>query len=158
MAGRFGSRGQADYTAANEVYNKLAVYLDQKWPGRVLAINWGPWKSAGMASPEVQRQFEERGVGLISPAAGARIFDLELHRGRKGEAEVVIGDGPWRLQALSSLPAEPASPALPLLQDFAVCRKTEGFLEISRRLDPDYDLYPRTIAWTSSRYCRGHGH
>jgi NAD(P)-dependent dehydrogenase (short-subunit alcohol dehydrogenase family) len=141
VAGRFGSRGQADYTAANEVYNKLAVYLDQKWPGRVLAINWGPWKSAGMASPEVQRQFAERGVGLISPAAGARSFDLELHRGRKGEAEVVIGDGPWRLPALPSLPAEPAPPALPLLPDSAACRKTEGLLEISRRLDPDYDLY-----------------
>jgi NAD(P)-dependent dehydrogenase (short-subunit alcohol dehydrogenase family) len=141
VAGRFGSRGQADYTAANEVYNQLAVYLDQKWPGRVLAINWGPWKSVGMASPEVQRQFEEQGVGLIAPAAGARIFDLELHRGRKGEAEVIIGDGPWRLKALPSIPAEAAPPVLPLLQHFAACRKTGGFLEISRRLDPDYDLY-----------------
>lgn len=141
VAGRFGSRGQSDYTAANEVYNKLAVYLDRKWPGRVLAINWGPWKTAGMASPEVQRQFEERGVGLIEPAAGARSFDLELHRGRKGEAEVVIGEGPWRLQA-SSHPVDPGiSASLPLLQHLTISQKLNGKLEIVRRLDPDHDLY-----------------
>ena len=141
VAGRFGSRGQADYTAANEVYNKLAIYLDQQWPGRVLAINWGPWKTAGMVSAEVQRQFEAWGVGLIEPAAGARTFDLELHRGHKGEAEVVIGDGPWRQPALANLPEVDVSRSLPLLQHLTTCQKTDGHVEILRRLDPDHDLY-----------------
>jgi NAD(P)-dependent dehydrogenase (short-subunit alcohol dehydrogenase family) len=35
VAGRFGNQGQSDYVAANEVLNKLAVYLDHEWPGRV---------------------------------------------------------------------------------------------------------------------------
>jgi acyl transferase domain-containing protein/NAD(P)H-dependent flavin oxidoreductase YrpB (nitropropane dioxygenase family)/NAD(P)-dependent dehydrogenase (short-subunit alcohol dehydrogenase family) len=141
VAGRFGNRGQADYTAANEVYNKLAIYLDRKWPGRVLTINWGPWKSAGMVSAQVQRQFEERGVALIEPAVGARTFDLELHRGRKGEGEVLIGDGPWRQFASPPLSEVDSLPALPLLQHLTTCRKTNGHIEIVRRLDPDYDLY-----------------
>ncbi|MGP8050898.1 MAG: SDR family NAD(P)-dependent oxidoreductase [Desulfobaccales bacterium] len=141
VAGRFGSRGQSDYTAANEVYNKLAVYLDRKWPGRVLAINWGPWKTAGMASAEVQRQFQERGVQLIEPAAGARSFDLELHRGCKGEGEVVIGDGPWRQQAFSHPIDVGIAASLPLLEQFTTYQKLNGQLEIVRRLDPDHDLY-----------------
>jgi acyl transferase domain-containing protein/NAD(P)H-dependent flavin oxidoreductase YrpB (nitropropane dioxygenase family)/NAD(P)-dependent dehydrogenase (short-subunit alcohol dehydrogenase family)/acyl carrier protein len=143
VAGRFGNRGQADYTAANEVYNKLAVYLDRKWPGRVLTINWGPWKGPGMVSAEVQRQFEQRGVPLVEPQAGARTFDLELHRGRKGEGEVLIGEGPWRQLASPSLPAKDAVPPLPLLHRLTTWRKTNGTLEIVRRLDPDHDLYLR---------------
>ncbi|MFA5112195.1 MAG: SDR family NAD(P)-dependent oxidoreductase, partial [Desulfobaccales bacterium] len=141
VAGRFGNRGQADYTAANEIYNKLAIYLDRKWPGRVLTINWGPWKGAGMVSAQVQRQFEERGVALIEPAAGARAFDLELRRGRKGEGELLLGEGPWRQLASPPRPEMDSLPSLPLLHHLTTCRKTNGHLEIVRRLDPDYDLY-----------------
>lgn len=101
VAGRIGNRGQGDYGAANEVLNKLGVYLDQRWPGRIVSINWNPWEMAGMVSPEVQRQFAQQGIHLISPDAGARIFNLEILRGRKGEVEVVIGDGPWNQAARS---------------------------------------------------------
>ena len=141
VAGRFGSRGQSDYTAANEVYNKLAVYLDRKWPGRVLTINWGPWKGAGMVSPEVQRQFESRGVTLIEPGAGARTFALELTRGRKGEGEVLIGDGLWRQLASPARQEREAVFSLPLLHDLTSMRKTNGTIELVRRLDAHHDLY-----------------
>jgi hypothetical protein len=141
VAGRFGNRGQADYTAANEVYNKLAVYLDRKWPGRVLTINWGPWKGPGMVSAEVQRQFESRGVTLIEPSAGARTFDLELTRGRKGEGEVLMGEGLWRQLATPALPGTAAVPPLPLLEQLTTWRRTNGTVEIVRRLDINHDLY-----------------
>lgn len=95
VAGRFGNRGQTDYAAANEVLNKLAVSLDRQWPGRVVSINWGPWAQAGMATPEVQRQLIERGMTVIDPIAGRRAFDRELRSGRKGEVEVILGDGFW---------------------------------------------------------------
>jgi acyl transferase domain-containing protein/NAD(P)H-dependent flavin oxidoreductase YrpB (nitropropane dioxygenase family)/NAD(P)-dependent dehydrogenase (short-subunit alcohol dehydrogenase family)/acyl carrier protein len=95
VAGAFGSRGQADYAAANEVLNKLAVYLDAQWPGRVTSINWGPWEGLGMVSEEVRRQFAERGVQMITPEAGRRALDKEIRLGRKGEVEVVLGNGPW---------------------------------------------------------------
>lgn len=95
ISGRFGNRGQIDYAAANELINKLAVYLDRRWPGRVVSINWGPWQKIGMASEEVQRQFAERNVQIIRPAAGRDALDRELRFGRKGEVEIVIGGGPW---------------------------------------------------------------
>jgi hypothetical protein len=48
-----------------------------------------------MVSEEVRRQFTERGVQLITPEAGRRALDQEILFGRKGEVEVVFGDGPW---------------------------------------------------------------
>jgi NAD(P)-dependent dehydrogenase (short-subunit alcohol dehydrogenase family) len=95
VAGRFGNRGQGDYAAANEVLSKLAYQLDRKHAARVVAIDWGPWAAGGMVSPELARQFAERGVPLISRDAGVRMFDQELRLGRKGEAEVVVGGGHW---------------------------------------------------------------
>ena len=92
VSGRFGNRGQADYAAASEVLNKLAQDLDRRWPARVVSINWGPWLTTGMVTPEVQRQFAERGVDLIPIDVGCRMLDEELRRSdRQGEAEVVIG-------------------------------------------------------------------
>ncbi len=143
VAGRFGNRGQCDYTAANEVLNKLAIYLDRRWPARVFSANWGPWEGAGMASAEVRRQFAERGVGLIKPSTGAAIFHMELHRGQKGEVEIVIGDGPWRKESLSTSPAAKALNSLPLLQNMTTFKETNGLLEIAKRLDPAQDLYLR---------------
>jgi hypothetical protein len=91
VAGCFGNRGQADYAAANEVLNKMAVYLDGRWPGRVVAINWGPWAKLGMVSPELEREFARRGVAVIAPEEGRRRFAEELRYGRKGDAVVVVG-------------------------------------------------------------------
>ena len=44
VAARYGNRGQCDYAAANEVLNKLSVWLTARWPGRVASLNWGPWE------------------------------------------------------------------------------------------------------------------
>jgi len=90
VSGRFGNRGQSDYAAANEVLNKLALYLDQRWPARVVSINWGPWDGAGMVSPEVRQEFKRRGVSLIPATLGRQKLIEELNLGRKGEVEVMI--------------------------------------------------------------------
>ncbi len=90
VSGRFGNRGQSDYAAANEILNKLAVYLDRRWPARVVAINWGPWDAPGMVSDELRRDFARRGVSLVTAAEGVRRFLDELRAGRKGEAEVLV--------------------------------------------------------------------
>jgi acyl transferase domain-containing protein/NAD(P)-dependent dehydrogenase (short-subunit alcohol dehydrogenase family)/NAD(P)H-dependent flavin oxidoreductase YrpB (nitropropane dioxygenase family) len=93
VAGRFGNRGQSDYAAANEVLNKLALHLDRRWPGRVVAINWGPWGGTGMVTPEVLRRFAERDIEVIDPELGWRAFERELRDGRKGEVEVILAAG-----------------------------------------------------------------
>lgn len=89
VAGRFGNRGQADYAAANEALNKLALWLDRRWPCRVVSMVWGPWSGVGMVS-DLEAHLGRRGLGMIAPAHGASRLADELARGRKGDVEVVI--------------------------------------------------------------------
>jgi malonyl CoA-acyl carrier protein transacylase/NAD(P)-dependent dehydrogenase (short-subunit alcohol dehydrogenase family)/acyl carrier protein len=89
VAGRFGNRGQADYAAANDALNKLAVWLDRRWPGRVVSMIWGPWSGVGMVS-DLEGHLGRRGLGMIAPEEGrSRLVD-ELTRGRKGDVEVIV--------------------------------------------------------------------
>jgi len=89
IAGRFGNRGQSDYAAANESLNKLAIWLDRRWPGRVVAPIWGPWSGIGMVS-DLEDHLGSRGLGMISPELGVAALVNELVRGRKGEVEVIL--------------------------------------------------------------------
>jgi acyl transferase domain-containing protein/NAD(P)H-dependent flavin oxidoreductase YrpB (nitropropane dioxygenase family)/short-subunit dehydrogenase len=129
ISGRFGNPGQGDYAAANEVLNKLAGWLDARWPGRVVALNWGPWKTAGMVSAQVQRLMSQRGIQLITPEHGVTALIDELERGRKGDVEVLLGAGPWQV-------------ATPLLNEATITQTPEG-TALTRLLDPDRDLYLR---------------
>jgi len=95
-----GNRGQADYAAANGIMNALATSLDAQWPGRVVAMNWGPWDQAGMASGDVQQQFRTRGIQLIPTGGGAEALLGELQSGPAGDPLVVLGDGPWTKAAV----------------------------------------------------------
>ena len=89
IAGRFGNRGQSDYAAANDALNKLAIWLDRRWPGRVVAPIWGPWSGIGMVS-DLEDHLGSTGLGMISPEAGVAALVNELLHGRKGEVEVVL--------------------------------------------------------------------
>jgi NAD(P)-dependent dehydrogenase (short-subunit alcohol dehydrogenase family) len=89
VAGRFGNRGQTDYAAANEVLSRLAAYLDQRWPGRVVSVAWGPWSGIGMVS-DLEEHLGQRGLQMIPPTVGPSFLVDELTHGRKGECEVVI--------------------------------------------------------------------
>jgi acyl transferase domain-containing protein/NAD(P)H-dependent flavin oxidoreductase YrpB (nitropropane dioxygenase family)/NADP-dependent 3-hydroxy acid dehydrogenase YdfG len=81
ISGAFGNRGQADYAAANDALDKLAHHLSSCMLGRIVSINWGPWGGAGMITPELEREYGRRGIGLIPLEEGVnRLFD-ELGRG-----------------------------------------------------------------------------
>jgi len=136
VSGRFGNRGQGDYAAANEVLNKLAACLDRSWPGRVVAMDWGPWDTGGMITAEVRKQFAERGIVLIPPATGLRRLEEEINYGRRGESEVVIGGAAWQ----STRPSEPSHDDYPLLGSAFVSRNN-GAVELVRELDPKIDVY-----------------
>jgi len=104
IAGRFGNRGQSDYAAANEVLNKLAIWLDRRRPGRVVSMNWGPWSGVGMVS-DLEAHLDSQGLGMITPGVGVAALMDELVLGRKGDVEVVVSghlgtlDGPLRRAA-----------------------------------------------------------
>jgi acyl transferase domain-containing protein len=87
--GRLGRVGQADYAAANEVLNKLAQVEARRRPAcRVVSVNWGPW-NGGMATPGVRRLFEQEGIGLIEPEAGAGFLVRELCSAGRNEVEIL---------------------------------------------------------------------
>lgn len=103
VAGRYGNRGQSDYAAANETINRLAWQMDNRWSNtRVVTINWGPWDVVGMASDDVKRQLKDSGIIPIDPQAGSQFFMDELRYGRKGETEVIAGQGLWSVYESNS--------------------------------------------------------
>jgi len=70
---RFGRAGQAAYAAANETLNKWAQQQAVRLPDcRVVSYNWGPW-AGGMVQGALRPLFEQEGLTLIPPAAGARL-------------------------------------------------------------------------------------
>jgi acyl transferase domain-containing protein/NAD(P)H-dependent flavin oxidoreductase YrpB (nitropropane dioxygenase family) len=139
VAGIFGNRGQSDYGAANEVLNKLALALDRLWPAHVVSINWGPWADIGMASPEVQQKFLARGVEPIKSDAGQKMFAVELACGRKGEAEVILGSGPWSKE--QATPARENVGPLALLEKVKFSKSSRGDVEITCTFDLDVHSY-----------------
>ena len=92
IASRYGNRGQSDYAAANEVLCKLATELDRRWDARVFAVAWGPWTGIGMVS-DLEKHLTARGIALIQPEVGCRMFVDEILYGKKGESEVIIAGG-----------------------------------------------------------------
>jgi acyl transferase domain-containing protein/acyl carrier protein len=92
IAGRFGNVGQSDYAAANEILNKLALWLDRRWPGRVVSLIWGPWSGVGMVS-QLESHLGRRGLRMIAPEVGRTLLIDELRYGRKGDVEVIYTSG-----------------------------------------------------------------
>jgi NAD(P)-dependent dehydrogenase (short-subunit alcohol dehydrogenase family) len=90
ITARFGNPGQCDYSAANEVLNKLAHDLSRKWAGtRVVSMGWGPWE-AGMVSEDLKRFYRKNGIGLIPVNCGIEMFFNEIGMGVHGPPEVVV--------------------------------------------------------------------
>jgi acyl transferase domain-containing protein/NAD(P)H-dependent flavin oxidoreductase YrpB (nitropropane dioxygenase family)/acyl carrier protein len=89
-AGIFGNAGQADYAAANDVLDRLAVYLAERGPMRALSVAWGPWDSTGMVSPELRREYARRGIGLIPLEAGVAGLLDEIDEARTDGARIVL--------------------------------------------------------------------
>ena len=96
VAGVFGNRGQADYAAANEALDTLAdtPSWSQRFPGRVLAVDWGPWaaEAGGMVTPELERMYASRGIPLLDPAAGTAALLAELAHGTTGQVVLLAQD------------------------------------------------------------------
>jgi NAD(P)-dependent dehydrogenase (short-subunit alcohol dehydrogenase family) len=96
VSGRFGNAGQVDYSAANEVLNKLANHLHRRWPGRVVCLNWGPWEG-GMVFEELRWLYAGAGIELISVEQGVAAFLAEIRRTDRTGAEVVLARGVERM-------------------------------------------------------------
>jgi malonyl CoA-acyl carrier protein transacylase len=94
VAGVFGNRGQADYAAANDALDSLAADWTRRFDGRVVSVDWGPWAGAGMVSPELEREYARRGIGLISVDEGVACLLRELAWGPRDVSQVVYLSNP----------------------------------------------------------------
>ncbi|MDR2122916.1 MAG: SDR family NAD(P)-dependent oxidoreductase [Flavobacteriaceae bacterium] len=92
IASVYGSRGQSDYAAANSVLDLTAQVLNGKTETRILTINWGPWKGAGMVSSALESEYVKRGIALIPLKQGAREFINELKFGKDHQVLIMGGD------------------------------------------------------------------
>lgn len=91
VSARMGNKGQVDYSMANEVLNKTAVFEASRRPGcRVVSINWGPW-DGGMVNPLLKKEFNRQGVELIPLRSGAKALVSEMCSSHSGCVEVVVG-------------------------------------------------------------------
>lgn len=119
--GRFGRIGQVDYAAANEVLNKIAQQESRRRPEcRVVSVNWGPW-NGGMVTPSLRRIFEQEGIGLIEPAAGAAFLLNEVCSAGKGEVEVLaLGPAPHKALAPAYLPLAGAQASVAFEREVSV--------------------------------------
>lgn len=92
IASVYGNRGQTDYAAANSVLDRYAWALKNKIKGKVLSINWGPWKGAGMVSPALEKEYERRGIALIPLNDGMEIFLNEMKYGTESQVLIMAGN------------------------------------------------------------------
>jgi len=98
VSGVYGNAGQVDYAAANSVLDGLAR-AGHRGGARVVAIDWGPWAGTGMVTPELAREYERRGVGLIDPDAGVAAALAELRAGCPDPQVVLMCASPVALGA-----------------------------------------------------------
>ncbi|MFT7521147.1 MAG: malonyl CoA-acyl carrier protein transacylase/acyl carrier protein, partial [Kiritimatiellia bacterium] len=70
VAGRYGNRGQVDYSMANEAITRVAHGLKAQGVAHVKALHWGPW-AGGMVSDSLAAAFAARGMPMIELGAGA---------------------------------------------------------------------------------------
>jgi NAD(P)-dependent dehydrogenase (short-subunit alcohol dehydrogenase family)/acyl carrier protein len=92
VSGVFGNRGQTDYAAANDALDTLSRVWAERLPGRVVAVDWGPWAGGGMVSPELEREYARRGITLIDPEAGVSCLLRELSHGADAQVIYMCGD------------------------------------------------------------------
>jgi acyl transferase domain-containing protein/NADP-dependent 3-hydroxy acid dehydrogenase YdfG len=91
IAARAGNAGQAAYSAANEVLNKVAAAEAHRRGGacRVRSYNWGPW-AGGMVDAGLAAHFEKQGIALLDVDTGAQFFVDELTLDGAGVERVVL--------------------------------------------------------------------
>jgi acyl transferase domain-containing protein/NAD(P)H-dependent flavin oxidoreductase YrpB (nitropropane dioxygenase family)/NADP-dependent 3-hydroxy acid dehydrogenase YdfG len=94
VSGVFGNRGQCDYAAANDALDTLARAWEDRFTGRVLSVDWGPWMPSadGMVSPELLRSYAKQGVAALDPDDGVAALLTELAHGSAPQVVYVCAE------------------------------------------------------------------
>jgi len=148
VAGVYGNRGQADYSAANEAISSIASSVNTRYPHiKVSVLNWGPWKDGGMASDDVNRIFLAKGVCPIGKQEGRKLF-MDVLCSSKIFNNIIAGSAPWhQLEMIfnSSLAVQTSNiRSLNPRQDISISVRSDT--DISAGYDSDQFLFTITPA------------
>ncbi len=145
VAGRFGNEGQVDYSAANEVLNKLVAHINATSDTHALTIDWTAWDEVGMATHGSMRTIlEARGVQFLPPHIGAPIVANAMERGLTGEYLVAGALGEMAGEAALERSALTGEQVLQTNQLVFVDRVAEQDTErvvVERVFDPERDYF-----------------
>ncbi|MBF0117311.1 MAG: SDR family NAD(P)-dependent oxidoreductase [Desulfobacterales bacterium] len=122
IASMIGSRGQANYCAANAFLDALAHYR-QSINLPALSINWGPWADIGMAAKlnaRMQDAFSKSGMNLIDIESGLKVMEL-IFGSKIGQVGVFPLN--WT-KFFNEFPVD-----LPLFEDFQVTQAESEFIQ-----------------------------
>jgi len=90
----YGNIGQSDYSLANEILNKYAYLLQQKYPKcHVVSIGWGPW-DGGMVTPQLKQLFEQQNIKVIPQQTGAQMLAEELTQTQAKTPQIIVMSNP----------------------------------------------------------------
>ena len=90
----YGNVGQSDYSLANEILNKYAYLLQEKYPRcKVVSIGWGPW-DGGMVTPQLKQLFEQQNIKVIPQQVGAEMLAEELSQSPSKTAQIIVMSKP----------------------------------------------------------------
>ena len=93
IAGRMGSLGQTDYSAANDCLAKILDRLQAERPSvRVSLFHWGPWDEIGMATrPEMRSNPILQQMTFLPPKEGLEYVLEELESPEEPVEKVFMG-------------------------------------------------------------------
>ena len=138
IAGRFGSAGQVDYSAANGFLDQWVRAFARMKVARGISLVWSGWEEMGMAwrSSFVREGAEAMGLNLIEPNEGARAAVREMMLAI-GPVDVVLhkGLGPLLDSAMVGLDLSP----YPLID--RVEMSPSGIKSVHRRFGPVRDAF-----------------
>jgi len=90
VAGFFGNGGQTDYSIANEVLSKFALYLRSKQPScKAVSINWGAWDGGSMVDESIRNITKDTELSLIPIDVGTTYFTEQFYE-HDNPAQIVI--------------------------------------------------------------------
>jgi hypothetical protein len=151
LAGRFGNSGQTDYSAANDMLSKFAVWFPGQYPGmKAISIDWGAWDEVGMASRgNIPRLMELAGIEMLKPSSAAPMVRKALEFGLSGEFVVAgsLGLLSATCEDNCGLDVDSANAALRSGQPiYKMSSRLTGFstehgVRLEVELDPTQELY-----------------
>jgi thioester reductase-like protein len=133
MAALLGSPGQSNYGAANGALDGACAQAAGFGGTQAitLALQWGPWAGAGMASGQ-GRRLEALGVGLLPADQALAALGLALQRGRGGVLAVLANNWP---QLARQAPPRLAAAMAELQGDLAGAEPAGGALAVAGPLE-----------------------